>query len=256
MIIDDEPLAIRRLQIALAQMSEVDVVAVASDGRKAVDLIQSVRPELIFLDVKMPVMGGLEVLGALPAHARPAVIFVTAFSRFAVKAFEAAAVDYLLKPVEFGRLGEAIDRARASLRVRGADSQIAELLALVADLQAADAELASATGRGEDFWIAERNGATRVPLGDVEMFAAEGDYVRVHTAARSHLLNERLSALADRLGEADFMRVHRSAIVRISAIQRLANRSTGGLQLTLRSGRPVPVGRSFEHLVRRLKRGP
>lgn len=256
MIIDDEPLAVRRLQIALGEMSDVEVAAVASDGRKAVDLIQGVQPDLIFLDVKMPVMGGLEVLGALPAEARPAVIFVTAFSRFAAKAFEAAAVDYLLKPVEFGRLREAIERARGSLRVRGADARIAELLALVADLQAADADLGSAIDRGEGLWIVERNGATRVTLAEVEMFTAEGDYVRVHTAARTHLLKDRLSAVADRLGETDFRRVHRSAIVRISAIQKLAGRATGGLEITLRNGRQIPVGRSFERSVRRLKRHP
>jgi DNA-binding LytR/AlgR family response regulator len=255
-IIDDEPLAVRRLQIALGEMSDVEIAGVASDGAAALGLIETIRPDLIFLDVKMPVMNGLEVLAALPPESRPAVILVTAFSRFAVSAFEAAAIDYLLKPVEFPRLREAVDRVRASQRARQADTRIAELLALVADLQAADADLGAAPRREADLWIAEKNGAARVPLRDIEMIAAEGDYVRIHTTARSYLLKQRIRVLADRLGEGDFMRVHRSALVRISAIGKLTNRPAGGLQLALRSGRIVPVGRSFEAAIRQLKRSP
>ena len=112
-IIDDEPLAVRRLQIALTEMQDVELAGVAKDGAIAVSMIRTLAPDLIFLDVKMPMLNGLEVLSALPSDARPAVIFVTAFSRFAVNAFEAAAVDYLLKPVEFGRL-----RPNCRLRLR------------------------------------------------------------------------------------------------------------------------------------------
>ncbi len=256
LIVDDEPLAIRRLQIALGEMSDVEVAGVAADGGEALELIETLRPELIFLDVKMPVMSGLEVLAALPAASRPAVILVTAFSRFAVNAFEAAAVDYLLKPVEFDRLRGAIERVRAVRRARGADARIAELLALVADLQAADADMGAAAGRDNDLWIAERHGSTRVPLRDVEMFAAEGDYVRMYATTRAHLMKERLSALSDRLNGGDFMRVHRSALVRVSAIQRVTHRPKGGVELTLQSGRVVAVGRSFESEIRRLKRWP
>ena len=256
MIVDDEPLAVRRLQIALGEMSDVELIGVARDGGAAVRLIQAQTPDLIFLDVKMPIMNGLEVLSALPASARPAVIFVTAFSRFAVNAFEAAAVDYLLKPVEFARLREAIERARLSRQVRDADEQISELLVLVADLQAADAEQGAAAGQETDLWVAEKNGAKRVPLQSVELLAAEGDYVRIHTAARSHLMRERLTVLAERLSHEDFVRVHRSALVKRSAIQQIIKRRAGGLQLVLQSGRIVSVGRSFERHVRRIKRWP
>ncbi len=167
-IIDDEPLAVRRLEIALREMQDVELAGVANDGAIAVNMIETLMPDLIFLDVKMPMLNGLEVLSALPSDARPAVIFVTAFSRFAVSAFEAAAVDYLLlKSVEFGRLHEAIERAKASRLARHANEQIAELLALVADLQAADADLGTAPAVAGDLWISEKGGATRVALKDV-----------------------------------------------------------------------------------------
>lgn len=255
-IVDDEPLAVRRLRFALDEMGDVEVVDVAGNGQAALKLIQATRPDIAFLDIKMPVMNGLELSAALPPGDRPVLIFVTAFSRFAVDAFEAAAVDYLLKPVEFDRLRAAIDRARVSRQSEDAGTRIAELLALIGDLQAADAEAdrVAPPRRGCDFWVVEKNVTARVPLDQVEMLAAEGDYVRIYTSARSHLVKDRLGALAERLAPAGFLRVHRSTLVRASAIEKLISRPAGGVELILGNGRAVPVGRSYLSRVRQLKR--
>lgn len=253
-IVDDEPLAVRRLRIALDQMGDVEVVGVAGNGEAALRLIEATAPDIAFLDIKMPLMSGLELSAALRRGHRPILIFVTAFSRFAIDAFEAAAVDYLLKPVEFDRLRAAIDRARVALQSEDAETRIAELLAMIGDLQAADADRMAAPGRGPDFWVVEKNVTARVPLDEVEMLAAEGDYVRIQTAVRSHLVKERLGELAERLAPAGFLRVHRSALVRASAIEKVISRPAGGVELILGSGRAVSVGRSYLSDVRRLKR--
>ena len=241
-IVDNEPPAVRRLEIALADLPQVEVVGSALGGRKAVELIGQLRPDLLFLDIEMPVMNGFELLQALKNAEAPVVVFVTAFSRFAPAAFAVGAADYLLKPVEFDRLAQAVNRASRTLRARSAEARMAELEAVIDQLRDADAERAT-TPAGRNLWVSTRSGYVRVPIAQVEWFEAERDYVQVHTADRSYLMHASLRALEERLEPAGFLRTHRSALVNRAAISRL-DRTAGVLTIITASGARAPVSRS------------
>jgi DNA-binding LytR/AlgR family response regulator len=252
-VVDNEPPAVRRLEIALGDVPEIEVVGSALGGRKAVELIAAVKPDVLFLDIEMPVMNGFELLQALKDAEAPIVVFVTAFSRFAPAAFAVGAADYLLKPVEFDRLAQAVERAARTLRARSAEARMAELEAVIDQLRNLDAERA---GRPEerDLWVTTRAGYVRVPISQVEWFEAERDYVQVHTADRSYLMHASLRALGERLAPAGFLRTHRSALVNRASIARL-DRSGGMLTIITVSGARAPVSRSQAAGLRAMVKG-
>lgn len=232
LLADDEPPALERLALAFRDMADVDVVGLARNGTEARDGIVRLRPDLAVLDIRMPGLSGLGVLGDLPADTpRPEVIFLTAFEHHAVDAFELEAADYLLKPLRLDRLRVAVERAR---RRRGERALAAP-------------EPAAAAG---DFWIPGRDGATRVPLASVVWIEAARDYVLLHTDKRSHMLRATMGALERRLAGSDLMRVHRSAFVRPSAVAEVQAFGGGGMMLVLEDGAAVPVGPSYLALVR------
>jgi DNA-binding LytR/AlgR family response regulator len=253
LIVDNEPPAVRRLEIALESVPEVEVVGSALGGTSALELIARLRPRLIFLDIEMPVMNGFELLRALDSADAPVIVFVTAFSRFAPQAFAVGAVDYLLKPVEFDRLRQAVERAAQALRAHSAERRMAELQAVIAQLRAVEAEAAPRPVE-RDLWVSSRGGWQRVPVETVEWFQAERDYVQVHTAERSYLIHDSLRGLGERLAEAGFIRTHRSALVNAAAISRL-DRSGGQLRIVTVSGALVPVSRGCAPRLREMVRG-
>jgi DNA-binding LytR/AlgR family response regulator len=253
-IADDEPLSLRRLEIALEQMPDVEVCASCSDGPDALAAIRACRPDLALLDIRMPGMSGLELASALEEDALPVLVFVTAFGRFAAAAFEMAAVDYLLKPVAYDRLRQAVDRARSRLEAEDAATRIEELKRLLEELQGEDLDRLERAGAGE-LWAPTAAGAVRVDIRAVDWAEAEGDYVRLHVGTRSYLVRQSMKALAGSLVRHGFLRVHRSAIVRRDNILRAEPRPSGGLQLRLASGQTVSVGRRFEPGLRDLIRG-
>lgn len=245
-IVEDEPPAARRLQLALVDAPAVEVAGVADDGAKGLELIRRLRPDVVLLDIKMPSLDGLELAQSLDDDYAPAVIFVTAFANFAVEAFELAAVDFLLKPVRFPRVHEAIERARKRLEESSASERARELQALLKSIrdEAAPVRDAEAQPAGA-LWVTEGRGRTPVQIDAIEWLEAERDYVRIHTPGQSHLVRGSLQALADRLAPAEFWRVHRSAMVSPRAIKALRPRSWGMTALKLASGAEVPVGRSY-----------
>lgn len=253
LIVDNEPPAVRRLEIALADIPEVEVVGSAHGGRQALALIAALRPQVLFLDIEMPVIGGFELLQALDAASAPVVVFVTAFSRFAPEAFAVGAADYLLKPVEFDRLRQAVERAGRALRAHTAEARMAELETVVARLRDQDAEAAPRPGE-RDLWVATRAGYVRVPVEAVEWFQAERDYVQVHTAGQSYLIHDSLRSLGERFGGAGFVRTHRSALVNAAAIARI-ERTGRGLTIVTVSEARAPVSRSCAAGLRALVRG-
>src|ERR1700761_6108489 len=180
LIVDDEPLARRRLEILLREQADVELVGAASDGIVARKLIAERSPDVVLLDIKMPGLTGLEVLDALGPEA-PIVVFVTAFDRFALDAFDRAAFDYLLKPVEPARLAASLARAREALAERAAAERAGELEEILRNLRSAPASLSAAANPGADFdreiWIQERGGRTSVPVTAIDWVAAERDYV-------------------------------------------------------------------------------
>jgi DNA-binding LytR/AlgR family response regulator len=242
LIVEDEPLAVRSLERGLEQLDDVEVVGIASHGRAGLALVDSVAPEVILLDIKMPLMGGLELAEALPRNATPVIIFVTAFNEFAVEAFRLAAVDYLMKPVDPSRLHEAIERARLRVARSTAEDRASELQKLV--------EVMRATGAGLDppgaaIWAMGPRGRQRLPVAAIEWFEAQRDYVSIHSGARTFIQRGTLRDLVAKLDPAVFQRVHRSAIVNLNVVVGIERRNWGLFAVKLNTGAEVPVGRSY-----------
>lgn len=229
LIVDDEPLAIERLQIIAARVPTLDVVGTASDGAQALRLAEALGPDLVLLDMTMPEVDGLAVARALATRdAAPAVIFVTAHDQFAVEAFDCDAVDYVLKPVGEARLARAVERALA----RGSAPRPAE-------------NQRKASPWIEEFWVPHRNELVRLAASDLERVDAERDYVRLHAGGRSYLLLHTIQGLEDRLDPAQFIRLHRSTIVRRDRIAGLRHDGLGVWSAELADGTALRIGRTY-----------
>ena len=230
LIVDDEPLAIERLQILCASLPDLALVGTASDGEAALRLVEALQPELVFLDIAMPGLTGLDVARAIEgSHGPPAIVFVTAFDRFAVEAFEVAAVDYLLKPVSADRLARTLERVRSH--------------------RALPPDAASWT---QEFWVPQRGEMIRIAASDIDLIEAERDYMRLHWGARSFLIHQTISALEARLDPCLFVRLHRSTIVRKDGIARFRHDGSGRWEAELSGGRIVRIGRSYQERARAL----
>ena len=237
LVVDDEPLATERLQLLLARARGVDLVGTASDGEGAVRMAEALSPDLLLLDVAMPGMDGIDVARALAAaKAAPAVVFVTAFDQFAVAAFEVEAVDYLMKPVDPVRLERALTRARNHLhgREEGPDG----------------AAPASSSPYLDEFWASDLTGLVRIATRDIDRISAERDYMRLHVGQRSWLIHHSMSALEEGLNPAEFVRLHRSAIVRRDFIGGFGRNPSGRWIARLADGTEQPVGRLYSDNVR------
>jgi two-component system LytT family response regulator len=248
LLADDEPLALRRMKLALEGIPNVEVVGSASDGAQAINAMRDLKPDVVLLDIKMPLADGFEVANAVEDSGGPAVIFVSAFESYALRAFETSAVDYLLKPVEFERLASAIDRARERRAAKHAGRR-AEELAAVLDALKKESDERETTQYEKEFWIRDRGRFLRVPVGDVERIEAERDYVRLYWEGRTLLHRETMSHLEEKLDPNIMLRVHRSAFVnwkRLRAVRRDAN---GRLMAVLESGDEVPVSRAYAQRV-------
>ncbi len=237
LIVDDEPLAVERMQILCARISGVQLVGTASDGEAALRMIEALEPDLVFLDIAMPGLTGLDVANALEGRSQtPAIVFVTAFDQFAVAAFDAAAIDYLLKPVAPERLEKAVARVRDRRR------ELAEA--------PESAGQAPANRYAQEFWVPNRGELTRVAVADIDRIEAERDYMRLHVGNRSWLIHETIGALEARLDPALFLRVHRSAIVRRDRITRLSHDGQGNWTAELSGDTQLRIGRTYLASVR------
>jgi DNA-binding LytR/AlgR family response regulator len=248
-IADDEPLSLRRLELGLARLPDLAVVGATQDGLAARQMIRALRPDLVLLDVRMPGLTGIDLAAELAGDDAPVVILVTAFSRHAAKAFDLAVADYVLKPLNFERLAEAVERARLRIAAREAAGRIAELTAVVESLRDAEHGPEPAESPARELWISDRRGRVRIPLDEVSWFEAEREYVRIHLSGRSYLVRRSLRDLTARLDAARFQRLHRSALVNLGKIVRLARRP-GGIAAVLACGTEIPVGRKFRPLLR------
>jgi two-component system response regulator AlgR len=224
LIVDDEPLAVERMQVICADIGELSVVGTASDGAAALRLVEALSPDLILLDMTMPETDGLSVAKTLAKQdERPAVIFVTAHDNFAVAAFDLDAVDYVLKPVKPERLERAIKRALAR-REEGA-SAISEWL--------------------EELWIPHRSELIRIATSQIGRIDAERDYVRIHVEDRSYLLLQTIAGLEERLDPDKFIRIHRSTILRKDRIKGLRHDGLGVWSVEVEGGEALRIGRTY-----------
>ena len=246
-IADDEPLARQRVRSMLADRAECEVVGEAADGAEAVDLIVRERPDLVFLDVKMPELDGFEVIAALdetvPGERVPAIVFVTAFGDYAVKAFEVRALDYLLKPFDRERFDRAVESALARARDGGDVSR---------DLRDALTTLGERRRFASRFLVRSGSRMYFVRADDVEWADAAGNYARLHAAGRAHLVRRTMAALEQELDPERFVRVHRSAIVNVDRIAQIEPYLHGEYVITMRDGTRLTSSRAHGGRLREL----
>lgn len=248
LLADDEPLALRRIKLALQGIEGVCVVGAASDGAQAISAMRELRPDVVLLDIRMPLANGFEVANAVEAAGGPEIIFVSAFDSYALQAFETSAVDYLLKPVEFERLAAAIERVRHRRAAKDAGRRATELTAV---LEALQRELDARDGpRYErEFWIRDRGRFLRVAVADVERIEAERDYVRLYWEGRTLLHRVTMAHLEEKLDPEIMLRVHRSAFVNWRRLKVVRRDSNGRLVAVLEGNEEVPVSRAYAQRV-------
>ncbi|HEX8192998.1 MAG TPA: LytTR family DNA-binding domain-containing protein [Allosphingosinicella sp.] len=245
LIVDDEPLARRRLVQLLAACPGIDIAGEAENGREALKLVELLRPDVLLLDIEMPGLDGFAVLKDLPAGQAPVIVFVTAFQDHAVKAFELRATDFVVKPVKSDRLAAAIEQARADLDARRAGERLAFLQARLAELESRALSEADA-----GLWVQIGSDKRRLTLSDIRWMEAERDYVRVHMDGQVHLVNALLGDMEKTLDARAFLRVHRSAIVRKDKVRGVERGRFSAPVLVLDDGHQLPVGRKYREAVR------
>lgn len=246
LIVDDEPLARRGVVLRLQSHSDFEVVGECSNGQDAIRFITANKPDLVFLDIQMPIMNGIEVMRSLQPEAVPFVIFLTAFDQYVMRAFEVHAIDYLLKPVDDARFNASLNHAR---RILGAQQVAAYTRRVQLALHNKPTpkqfrKLAVRVGKLVRF----------VSISDIDWIEAQGDYAEIHIGTRTHLIRESLNALAERLGPEDFLRIHRSAIVQLNRIAGVVSLPNRDCTVTLYNGTSLRVSRSYSDHLRRLLR--
>lgn len=249
-VVDDEPLARRRIVRLLADREGFELAGEFGNGRKAALAIPEIDPDLLFLDVQMPEMGGFEVLEALSRSRPPVVIFVTAYNDYAVRAFEVHALDYIMKPFDDDRFEEALVHARVQLRMESGDSLRRRLNAVVRALQGGEppVEAPASTNRWiERLVVRTQDRAWFVRVADIEWVEAADYNVRIHTAERTYITRETLSGLAEQLDPRRFVRVHRSTIVNIDRVREIQPYFHGAYILVLQDGTEIRLSRARRH---------
>lgn len=263
LIVDDEPLARARLEDLVRALPRSEVIGTAADGDEAVDAIRRLRPDLVFLDVRMPGKTGVEVVREVGPENMPITVFVTAYDRFALQAFELAAVDYLLKPYDDERFEQAFERARRMVELAEVGRLAGQLAALLGTSPTPSVPTTLRTDAPPpaapvDRWLeripVEMRGQVRVvPVDDIEYITASGPYAELHTTERGFVIRERMQALEERLDPARFLRIHRSVIVRLDRIDALLRGGGGDYAVRLKNGVKLRVSRTrVEELERRM----
>lgn len=266
-IVDDEELARRGIELRLAPHSDINIVQHCANGREALAAITQEQPDLMFLDIQMPGLSGFEVLARLPQESMPMVIFVTAFDRYALDAFEAQAIDYLLKPINDTRFMQALDRVRGYWRQKTALNQREQLMKLLASTQGSgtvdehtlreylqsDGEYRQQSRQYPQILpIRDDAGTVRVDIHTIDWIDAAGDYMCVHVDGRTYVLRETMKSLEAVLDPKLFQRVHRSTIVNVSRVRRLRPHTNGEYFLTLDDGQELKLSRSYRDRVDQL----
>jgi two-component system LytT family response regulator len=275
LIVDDEPLARQRVEDLLRHEEGVDIVGMVDNGNAAIEAVRSLHPDLVFLDVQMPGKTGLDVVREIGAEEMPATIFVTAYDRYALQAFDVAAIDYLVKPFDDERFEQAFRRARRLVELEEMGGLRERLLAVLdsgrpgvascppvapapSDAKSNARSTAPSTARGASPYLeriaVEMRGKVRVvPVSQIEYITASGPYVELHTSERAYLIREAIHSLEERLDPERFLRIHRSIIVRVELIDTFHRGAGGDYEVQLKSGARLRVSRSRrEELERRL----
>jgi two-component system LytT family response regulator len=246
LVVDDEPLARRRLTRLLSKMDWVGRIEEAAEVSEACRKAADIQPDVLLLDIQMPGGSGFDVLDRLGPEL-PSIVFVTALDHHALRAFDANAVDYVTKPIEPGRFGLAMERARSATGSRHQANRIAELQETIASLKQT---LSAQPRQARELWVKVRGEHVRIPQESIVRIQAERDYVRIHIAGADYLYHESLSALEQRLDSSHFIRIHRGTIVRRDAMVRIKQAPFAALIAVLTDGSEVRVGRTYSSAVR------
>ncbi|MHA6718141.1 LytR/AlgR family response regulator transcription factor [Sphingomonas sp. RS6] len=258
-LVDDEPLAIQGLELRLQEHEDVEIIDKCSNGREAIRSIKTHKPDLVFLDIQMPGFDGFSVVQGLMEVEPPLFVFVTAYSDHAIRAFEAQAVDYLMKPVEPARLADTLDRVRQRLTEKRGVEEVEKLKEVLAEV-APDAVEEIAAGDGTEpassrfeklINIKDRGQIFRVDVDTIERIDAAGDYMCIYTGDNTLILRETMKDLEKRLDPRRFQRVHRSTIVNLDLVRQVKPHTNGECFLVLNSGAQVKVSRSYRDVVAR-----
>lgn len=246
LIVDDEPLARDRVRALAAGQPDLEVVGESADGEEALEAIERLRPDLVFLDIQMPGMDGLEMVGHLDRGILPAIVFVTAYDQFAIQAFECHALDYLLKPFDDERFAAAVSRVRAWLgRTAPGEDLNGRIQALLADLRPA--------GRVPDRLAVKSGGRVLLlRLEEIDWIEAADNYVNLHVGSDSHLLRETMNAIEKRFPADRFLRISRSCIVNLDRIKELQPLFHGEYTVILRDGTRVTLSRGYRDKLTKL----
>jgi two-component system, LytTR family, response regulator len=244
-IADDEGLALKKLRILLSSESGVSVLTECRDGKQALAAVETYKPDLLFLDVQMPGLDGFEVLGQIPEDRMPIVVFTTAYDRYAIRAFEAHALDYLLKPFNQARLHRALERARKELlkaHEEGVKTRILDLLNATKPESKPFQRLVIRTAGRVVF----------LDLNEIDWIEAAANYVRIHTGKDSYLLREGIGHMSAKLDPAHFVRIHRSIVVNVNRIRELQPCDNGEYIAVLRNGKELSCSRGCRSELQRL----
>ncbi len=244
LVVDDEKPARQRLLDLLDKEPDIEVVGVARDGREAIELIHAQAPQLLFLDVQMPGRDGFEVLRSVAPERMPVTIFVTAYDKYAIQAFEAHALDYLLKPFSDERFESSLERARRHIRTRRT-SQIGERLALLLAERPAAASTGPPPAVLERLVLKSGGRVTFLNVEEIDWIEAAGVYVYLHVGGKAHLYRSTIGQLVRRLDPRRFVRLHRSAVVNTDRIRELQPRSHGDYTVLLKDGVELTLSRKY-----------
>src|SRR2546423_384373 len=251
LIVDDEPLARQHVADRLGHEENVEVAGEADNGNDAVEMIRRLRPDIVFLDVQMPGLDGIDVVDTVGPDEMPATIFTTAFDQYALKAFDRAAVDYLLKPFDDERFSQAFRRARRAVELEEVDRMARRLRSLLQEDEASEKPAAHYLDR---IPVESRGQVRVVPVSKIDYITASGPYAELHVGDRAYAVRERMQTLEERLDPAIFLRVHRSVIVRLDLVDAMLRAPGGDYAVRLKDGTKLSVSRARrEELARRLR---
>jgi two-component system, LytTR family, response regulator len=258
-LVDDEKLAIQGLELRLQAFDDIEIVATCHNGREAIRKIKTLKPDLVFLDIQMPGFDGFSVVQGIMDIDPPLFVFVTAYSEHAIKAFEAQAIDYLMKPVEPDRLADTMERVRGRLADRRTSDELERLRNVINEvapnaadnLASIDDDIAASTRFEKLINVKDRGQIFRVDVESIERIDAAGDYMCIYTADNSLILRETMKDLEKRLDPRTFQRVHRSTIVNLDQVRQVKPHTNGECFLVLESGAQVKVSRSYRDVVAR-----
>jgi two-component system LytT family response regulator len=252
LIVDDEPLARRNLRVLLERDPQIEILDECRNGREAVKAINTLSPDLIFLDIQMPEMDGFDVLEHVGPEHIQGIIFVTAFDQYALKAFDVHALDYLLKPFDDERFAHALRRAKAQIAAHEINRLSKRLLALLEERESE--RKVDQKGYLTRLMIKDAGRMTLLKVDDIDFIEADGNYAKLHAGRKAHLLREKMNDLEGRLDPAKFVRIHRSIIVNLERIKEMHPHFNGDYIVVLDNGRQLRMSRTRrEHLEARLK---